>query len=94
MADLEPKKNNKLHSCHASSYILEQIFNIKPDDNDSEKNKKGISSEIIRFHRCLRKSLHFMMTRRWQKLSTWLINCQITLMTLPPNLMMLIIQRW
>ncbi|MFS7905817.1 hypothetical protein Hanom_Chr01g00052141 [Helianthus anomalus] len=39
------KDNNKLHSYHASSYILERIFNIKPDDNDSETNKKGIGSE-------------------------------------------------
>ncbi|XP_021986792.1 golgin subfamily A member 6-like protein 6 [Helianthus annuus] len=30
---------------HASSYVLERIFNIKPDDKDSEKNKKGIGSE-------------------------------------------------
>ncbi|MFS7969417.1 hypothetical protein Hanom_Chr09g00808961 [Helianthus anomalus] len=39
------KKNNKLQSYHASSYILKRIFNITPDDNDSEKNKKGICSE-------------------------------------------------
>ncbi|KAF5760083.1 hypothetical protein HanXRQr2_Chr16g0749111 [Helianthus annuus] len=44
MADLE-QDNNKLHSYHALSYILERIFNIKPDNNDSEKNKKGIGSE-------------------------------------------------
>ncbi|MFS8002648.1 hypothetical protein Hanom_Chr13g01204571 [Helianthus anomalus] len=44
MADLE-QENNKLHSYHASSYILERIFNIKSDDKDSEKNKKGIGSE-------------------------------------------------
>ncbi|KAJ0955610.1 putative transcription factor interactor and regulator CCHC(Zn) family [Helianthus annuus] len=37
--------NNKLKSYHASSYVLERIFNIKPSDVDSEKNKKGISSE-------------------------------------------------
>ncbi|MFS7998145.1 hypothetical protein Hanom_Chr12g01150271 [Helianthus anomalus] len=37
---------NKLQSYHASSYILERIFNITPDDKDSEKkNKKGIGSE-------------------------------------------------
>ncbi|MFS7969420.1 hypothetical protein Hanom_Chr09g00808991 [Helianthus anomalus] len=35
------KKNIKLQSYHASSYILERIFNITQDDNDSEKNKKG-----------------------------------------------------
>ncbi|MFS7934998.1 hypothetical protein Hanom_Chr05g00398231 [Helianthus anomalus] len=44
MVDLE-QENNKLHSYHASSYILERNFNIKPDDNDSEKNKKEIGSE-------------------------------------------------
>ncbi|XP_022042023.1 interaptin-like [Helianthus annuus] len=36
---------NKLQSYHASSYILERIFNITPDGKDSEKNKKGIGSE-------------------------------------------------
>ncbi|KAJ0694889.1 hypothetical protein HanPI659440_Chr15g0613961 [Helianthus annuus] len=35
----------KLQSYHSSSYILERIFNITPDDKDSEKNKKGIGSE-------------------------------------------------
>ncbi|KAJ0679295.1 hypothetical protein HanOQP8_Chr12g0457771 [Helianthus annuus] len=44
MAEVE-KDNNKLRSYHAPSYILEHIFNIKPVDNDSEKNKKGIGSE-------------------------------------------------
>ncbi|KAJ0800205.1 putative transcription factor interactor and regulator CCHC(Zn) family [Helianthus annuus] len=44
IAELE-QENNKLHGYHASSYILERIFYIKPDDNDSEKNKKGIGSE-------------------------------------------------
>ncbi|XP_022014280.1 protein MNN4-like [Helianthus annuus] len=44
MADLE-QDNNKLHSYHASSFVLERIFNIKPDYNDFEKNKKGIGSE-------------------------------------------------
>ncbi|KAJ0864168.1 putative transcription factor interactor and regulator CCHC(Zn) family [Helianthus annuus] len=44
IADLE-QDNNKLHSYHASSYVLERIFNIKPGDDDSEKNKKGIGSE-------------------------------------------------
>ncbi|KAJ0442504.1 hypothetical protein HanOQP8_Chr16g0614261 [Helianthus annuus] len=44
MASLE-QDNNKLHSYHASSYVLERIFNIKPDDKDSERNKKGIGSE-------------------------------------------------
>ncbi|MFS7954038.1 hypothetical protein Hanom_Chr07g00625631 [Helianthus anomalus] len=39
------QKNNKLQSYDASSYILERIFNIKPDDNDSEKSKKGICSK-------------------------------------------------
>ncbi|MFS8007040.1 hypothetical protein Hanom_Chr14g01256281 [Helianthus anomalus] len=37
---------NKLQSYHASSCILECIFNITPDDKDSEKNKKGIGSKI------------------------------------------------
>ncbi|MFS7978797.1 hypothetical protein Hanom_Chr10g00919661 [Helianthus anomalus] len=37
------KKINKLQSYHASSYILERIFNIIPDDNGSEKNKKNWS---------------------------------------------------
>ncbi|XP_022032799.1 gelsolin-related protein of 125 kDa-like [Helianthus annuus] len=44
MADLE-QDNNNLHSYHTSSYVLERIFNIKPDDKDSERNKKGIGSE-------------------------------------------------
>ncbi|MFS8022487.1 hypothetical protein Hanom_Chr16g01440001 [Helianthus anomalus] len=44
MAELE-QENNKFHSYHASSYILECMFNIKPDNNDSEKNKKDIGSE-------------------------------------------------
>ncbi|MFS7997516.1 hypothetical protein Hanom_Chr12g01142701 [Helianthus anomalus] len=39
MVEVE-KENNKLDSYNASSYILERIFNIKPDDNDFEKNKK------------------------------------------------------
>ncbi|MFS7977249.1 hypothetical protein Hanom_Chr10g00901831 [Helianthus anomalus] len=39
------KKINKLQSYHASSYILECILYITPNDNDSEKNKKGIGSE-------------------------------------------------
>ncbi|MFS7945878.1 hypothetical protein Hanom_Chr06g00529291 [Helianthus anomalus] len=39
------KKVNKLQSYHASSYILERIFNVTTDDHDSEKNKKGIGSE-------------------------------------------------
>ncbi|MFS7896522.1 hypothetical protein Hanom_Chr15g01364481 [Helianthus anomalus] len=38
--DLE-QENNKLHSYQASSYIPERIFNIKPDDKDSEKKKEG-----------------------------------------------------
>ncbi|KAJ0494112.1 hypothetical protein HanIR_Chr12g0593701 [Helianthus annuus] len=45
IADLE-QDNNKLHSYHASSYVLERIFNLKPGDDDSEKNKKGIGSEF------------------------------------------------
>ncbi|MFS7963447.1 hypothetical protein Hanom_Chr08g00738191 [Helianthus anomalus] len=34
------KKVNKIQSYHASSYILilERIFNVTPDDYDSEKN--------------------------------------------------------
>ncbi|MFS7995862.1 hypothetical protein Hanom_Chr12g01123041 [Helianthus anomalus] len=45
--DKQMMKNNKLHSYHVSSYILERIFNITPDENDSEKTnlKKGIGSE-------------------------------------------------
>ncbi|MFS7978523.1 hypothetical protein Hanom_Chr10g00916481 [Helianthus anomalus] len=41
------KKNRKLQSYHASSYILERIFNISQDENDFEnKNiKKCIGSE-------------------------------------------------
>ncbi|MFS7946707.1 hypothetical protein Hanom_Chr06g00539481 [Helianthus anomalus] len=35
----------KLKSYYNSSYILGRIFNITPDDKDSEKNKKGIGSE-------------------------------------------------
>ncbi|KAF5778302.1 putative transcription factor interactor and regulator CCHC(Zn) family [Helianthus annuus] len=45
IADLE-QDNNKLKSYHASSYVLERIFNIKPDGKDSEQNKKGIGSEF------------------------------------------------
>ncbi|KAM0013533.1 hypothetical protein Hdeb2414_s0042g00740311 [Helianthus debilis subsp. tardiflorus] len=45
LADKE-KLVNKLQSYHASSYILERIFNITPDGKDSEKNKKGIGSEF------------------------------------------------
>ncbi|KAM0071966.1 putative transcription factor interactor and regulator CCHC(Zn) family [Helianthus debilis subsp. tardiflorus] len=45
IADLE-QDNNKLKSYHASSYVLERIFNIKPDGKDSEQNKKGIDSEF------------------------------------------------
>ncbi|KAJ0857218.1 hypothetical protein HanRHA438_Chr13g0587461 [Helianthus annuus] len=44
IADLE-QDNNKLKSYHASLYVLERIFNIKPGDDDSEKNKKGIGSK-------------------------------------------------
>ncbi|MFS7912487.1 hypothetical protein Hanom_Chr02g00130521 [Helianthus anomalus] len=40
------KKFNKLQSYHVSSYILEHIFNITPNDHDSEKNKKGTGSEF------------------------------------------------
>ncbi|MFS7946068.1 hypothetical protein Hanom_Chr06g00531681 [Helianthus anomalus] len=53
------KKNNKLQSYHASSYILERIFNITPDDNDSEKNKKGIGSEYHQVPPPLEKSYTF-----------------------------------
>ncbi|MFS7986256.1 hypothetical protein Hanom_Chr11g01008191 [Helianthus anomalus] len=45
IADLE-QDNNKLKSYHVSSYVLERIFNIKPDGKDSEQNKKGIGSEF------------------------------------------------
>ncbi|KAJ0501304.1 hypothetical protein HanHA300_Chr11g0399291 [Helianthus annuus] len=38
--------NNKLKSYHASSYVFGRIFNIKPGDGDSEKNKKGIGFEF------------------------------------------------
>ncbi|XP_035843910.1 titin homolog [Helianthus annuus] len=41
ITDLE-QDNNKLHSYHASSYVLERIFNLKSGDDDSEKNKKRI----------------------------------------------------
>ncbi|KAF5790764.1 putative transcription factor interactor and regulator CCHC(Zn) family [Helianthus annuus] len=44
LADKE-KLVNKLQSYHSSSYILERIFNITPDEKESEKNKKGIGSE-------------------------------------------------
>ncbi|MFS7967816.1 putative transcription factor interactor and regulator CCHC(Zn) family [Helianthus anomalus] len=63
------QKNNKLQSYHASSYILEHIFNIKPDDNDSEKNKKGIGSEYYLVPPPLEKNILSMMMRRWQRLS-------------------------
>ncbi|KAJ0826973.1 putative transcription factor interactor and regulator CCHC(Zn) family [Helianthus annuus] len=36
----------KLQSYHNSSYILERIFNITPDDKDTNKCKKGIGSEF------------------------------------------------
>ncbi|KAJ0456093.1 putative transcription factor interactor and regulator CCHC(Zn) family [Helianthus annuus] len=36
----------KLQSYHNSSYILEQIFNITPDDKDTNNCKKGIDSEF------------------------------------------------
>ncbi|KAJ0480467.1 putative transcription factor interactor and regulator CCHC(Zn) family [Helianthus annuus] len=45
IADLE-QDNNKLKSYHVSSYVLERIFNIKPGDDESEQNKKGIGSEF------------------------------------------------
>ncbi|KAF5805179.1 putative transcription factor interactor and regulator CCHC(Zn) family [Helianthus annuus] len=44
LADKE-KLVNKLQSYHSSSYILERIFNITPDEKVSEKNKKGKGSE-------------------------------------------------
>ncbi|MFS7961594.1 hypothetical protein Hanom_Chr08g00716941 [Helianthus anomalus] len=44
MANLE-QDNNKFHSYHASSYVLERIFNLKPEDKDPKKNNKGIGSE-------------------------------------------------
>ncbi|KAJ0560275.1 hypothetical protein HanHA300_Chr06g0209641 [Helianthus annuus] len=45
IVDLE-QDNNKLKSYHTSSYVLERIFNIKPNGKDSELNKKGIGSEF------------------------------------------------
>ncbi|MFS7907079.1 putative transcription factor interactor and regulator CCHC(Zn) family [Helianthus anomalus] len=36
----------KLQSYHNSSYILERIFNITPDDKDTNNCKKGIGSEF------------------------------------------------
>ncbi|MFS8024217.1 hypothetical protein Hanom_Chr16g01460631 [Helianthus anomalus] len=53
------KKNNKHQSYHASSYILVHIFNITPDDNDSEKNKKGIGSEYHQVPPPLEKNYTF-----------------------------------
>ncbi|KAJ0484297.1 putative transcription factor interactor and regulator CCHC(Zn) family [Helianthus annuus] len=47
LADKE-KLVNKLQSYHSSSYILERIFNITPDEKVSEKNKKGKGSEYHR----------------------------------------------
>ncbi|XP_021990848.1 uncharacterized protein LOC110887577 [Helianthus annuus] len=58
-ADLE-QDNNKLHRYHASSYVLERIFNIKPDDNDSEKNKKGIGSEYHQVPPPFEKKIHIL----------------------------------
>ncbi|MFS8021349.1 hypothetical protein Hanom_Chr16g01426371 [Helianthus anomalus] len=58
MAEVE-QKNNKLQSYHAYSYILERIFNIKPDDNDSKKNNKEIGSEYHQVPPPLEKNYTF-----------------------------------
>ncbi|KAF5773936.1 hypothetical protein HanRHA438_Chr13g0605141 [Helianthus annuus] len=58
MAEVE-QKNNILQSYHDSSYILERIFNIKLDDNDSKKNKKEIGSEYHQVPPPLEKNYTF-----------------------------------
>ncbi|MFS7888887.1 hypothetical protein Hanom_Chr00s000002g01600331 [Helianthus anomalus] len=54
------KKNNKLQSYHASSYIFERVFNITPDDYDSEKNKKGIGSQYHQVPPPLKYKIYFL----------------------------------
>ncbi|MFS7977448.1 hypothetical protein Hanom_Chr10g00904081 [Helianthus anomalus] len=49
----------KLQSYHNSSYILERIFNIAPDDKDTEKNTKGIGSEYHQVPPPLRNNYTF-----------------------------------
>ena len=49
----------KLQSYHNSSYILERIFNITPDDKDTDKNKKGIGSEFHQVPPPLRNNYTF-----------------------------------
>ncbi|KAF5759446.1 putative transcription factor interactor and regulator CCHC(Zn) family [Helianthus annuus] len=49
----------KLQSYHNSSYILERIFNITPDDKDTDKNRKGIGSEFHQVPPPLRNNYTF-----------------------------------
>ncbi|KAJ0734585.1 putative transcription factor interactor and regulator CCHC(Zn) family [Helianthus annuus] len=49
----------KLQSYHNSSYILERIFNITPDDKDTDSCKKGIGSEFHQVPPPLRNNYTF-----------------------------------
>ncbi|KAJ0763806.1 hypothetical protein HanPI659440_Chr08g0285171 [Helianthus annuus] len=49
----------KLQSYHNSSYILERIFNITPDDKDTDNCKKGIGSEFHQVPPPLRNNYTF-----------------------------------
>ncbi|KAJ0520515.1 hypothetical protein HanIR_Chr10g0460271 [Helianthus annuus] len=66
MDELE-QDNNKLHSYHASSYVLERIFNIKPDDKDSERNTKGIGSEYNQVPPLFEKNFTFYDDEKVEK---------------------------
>ncbi|KAJ0652898.1 putative transcription factor interactor and regulator CCHC(Zn) family [Helianthus annuus] len=49
----------KLQSYHNSSYILERIFNITPDNKDTDNCKKGIGSEFHQVPPPLRNNYTF-----------------------------------
>ncbi|XP_021984993.1 uncharacterized protein LOC110880862 [Helianthus annuus] len=66
MDELE-QDNNKLHSYHASSYVLERIFNIKLDDKDSERNTKGIGSEYNQVPPLFEKNFTFYDDEKLEK---------------------------
>ncbi|MFS8023506.1 hypothetical protein Hanom_Chr16g01452241 [Helianthus anomalus] len=57
------KKVNKHQSYHASLYILERIFYITPDDNNSERTKRALDWNFIRCHHRWRIIKHSMMTK-------------------------------
>ncbi|MFS7912185.1 hypothetical protein Hanom_Chr02g00126941 [Helianthus anomalus] len=58
---------NKLQSYHTSSYILERIFNITPDGDDSEKNQKGIGSEYHQVPPPLKDNYTFYDSEKMEK---------------------------